>query len=113
MTPAIRDGDLLTVEPVTAPQVRRGDVVLYLSPRGLTAHRVVGLGPSVLRCRGEAAGSEEELVPAELVLGKVEDIEHTTLVGPAARFGARGLVRHLPARIRVFLRWFRAGNGRN
>jgi signal peptidase I len=110
MTPAIRDGDRLTVEPLASHAARPGDVVLYLSPHGVTAHRVVGLGSTVLRCQGDAAGSQEESVPAEEVLGKVLGIERLELTGAAGPSGPRRLLSGLRARIRVFLRLWRARN---
>ncbi len=41
MYPSIREGELITVERVVARDVQRGDIVLYRSERGLTAHRVI------------------------------------------------------------------------
>ncbi len=76
MAPAIRDGDVLTVEPVPASQVRLDDVVLYLAPRGLTAHRVVGtLAGAAFEACGDAPGSPVERVPEAAVLGRVTRVE--------------------------------------
>ena len=41
MHPTICDGEMINVEPVLPSQVRHGDIILYRSPRGITAHRVV------------------------------------------------------------------------
>ena len=41
MHPTICDGEMIHVEPVLPSQVRHGDIILYGSPRGITAHRVV------------------------------------------------------------------------
>jgi len=41
MHPTICDGEMIHVEPVLPSQVRHGDIILYRSPRGVTAHRVV------------------------------------------------------------------------
>jgi|GEM_PF-737117 len=41
MYPTICDGEIINVEPVLPYQVRHGDIILYRSPRGITAHRVV------------------------------------------------------------------------
>ena len=41
MYPTICDGEIINVEPVLPSQVRHGDIILYRSPRGVTAHRVV------------------------------------------------------------------------
>jgi hypothetical protein len=78
MSPAIRDGDVVTVAPVGLQAIRRGDVLLYANERGLTAHRVIGRlrGPEVaFRVRGDAVGSPAERVAAGRVLGRVEVVE--------------------------------------
>jgi hypothetical protein len=41
MHPTICDGEMINVEPVLPSQVRHGDIILYRSPRGITAHRVI------------------------------------------------------------------------
>jgi hypothetical protein len=41
MHPTICDGEIINVEPVLPSQVRHGDIILYRSPRGVIAHRVV------------------------------------------------------------------------
>ena len=46
MYPSIREGELITVEPVAASDVKLADIVLYRSERGLIAHRVVGSSPT-------------------------------------------------------------------
>lgn len=78
MAPVIRDGDVLTVAPVPASELRQDDVVLYLTPRGLTAHRVVRLlsaAPAAFEACGDAPGSPLEQVPAAAVLGRVTRVE--------------------------------------
>ena len=82
MYPSIRDGELITVEPVVASAVTLGDIVLYRSQRGLIAHRVVGSSPtqsSVLSphyfLRGDASLSCDQPVVAEQILGRVIRVE--------------------------------------
>ena len=78
MHPTIRDGEVVTVIPMLARQIRRGDVLLYQAERGLTAHRVIRRfpGPEIaFRVRGDAPGSEDEHVVTTQVLGKVESVE--------------------------------------
>ena len=41
MHPTICDGEMINVEPVLPSQVRHGDIILYRSARGITAHRVI------------------------------------------------------------------------
>lgn len=54
MHPAIRGGEAIVVEPVSPEHLKKGDIVLYLSGRGITAHRVVKI------LAGGAAYSLEE-----------------------------------------------------
>jgi len=78
MGPAIRDGDLVTFAPIRHRQVRRGDVLLYDSARGPTAHRVVECPKrdrAIFLTRGDAPGSPLEEVPVGQVLGRVESVE--------------------------------------
>ena len=113
MVPAIRDGEVVTVEPTRPRDVAFGDVVLYASRRGLTAHRVVGTlqGPEpAFRARGDAPGSTEELVRGEQLLGRVRQVERrgrATDVAPrpwtariALRLGIRAVLRQLATRAR-------------
>jgi ribosomal protein S18 acetylase RimI-like enzyme len=80
MAPALRDGDLLTVEPTEAAALRMGDVILYRAEGGrLAAHRVVARqadqGRLTLTARGDAAAGPGEAVRAELVLGRVVGVQ--------------------------------------
>lgn len=78
MAPTLRDGDLVTVAPVRVAEVRSGDVLLYATARGLTAHRVLqrlpGGSTTSFRTRGDAPGSAEEQIEAGQVLGRVEAV---------------------------------------
>jgi signal peptidase I len=75
MHPAIRDGEAVTVEPVSPAALRRGDVVLYQSARGLTVHRLVDIEESQFLMRGDSAGSADEPVERQRILGKVVAVE--------------------------------------
>lgn len=82
MYPSIREGELITVEPVVASDVTLGDIVLYRSERGLIAHRVVGTSPtqsSVLSphyfLRGDTSLSCDQPVEAQQILGRVVGVE--------------------------------------
>lgn len=78
MVPTLRAGDLVTVVPVGVADIRPGDVLLYATARGLTAHRVLRTLPGdshrTFRTRGDAPGSTEEQVEASQVLGRVESL---------------------------------------
>jgi hypothetical protein len=80
MTPCIRDGEIVTVVPVAACNLRVGDIVLYRTPDDrLTAHRLlsraIGKSGSVFRMRGDASTAFREMVPADCVLGRVAYVE--------------------------------------
>jgi len=73
MHPLIRCDDYLLVEPVS--QIRRGDVVLTLAERGLTAHRVVDVSRGYVTTRGDNAPGDDDPVEATRVLGVVTHAE--------------------------------------
>jgi hypothetical protein len=80
MTPTIRDGEAVTVAPVQPSAIKRGDILLYLTRRGVTAHRVVKISKSkrethALILRGDAPGSSVESVRLDQVLGKIISVE--------------------------------------
>jgi signal peptidase I len=80
MRPTIRDGEPVTVEPIQASHVKRGDIILYLSARGLIAHRVIGIkerknAARVFILRGDASTSSDERAEAGQVLGRVVSVE--------------------------------------
>jgi phage repressor protein C with HTH and peptisase S24 domain len=70
MHPAIREEDVLHVEPVA--EVIAGDVVLMLAPRGLTAHRVVSVREGMVVTRGDNAPEADDPVAVSQLLGRVE-----------------------------------------
>lgn len=76
MTPFVRDGDVVTIAPVHASQLRTGDLVLYRAQGGgLILHRMVALarspdGPQPVM-RGDNQVRSERIRP-EQVLGRAE-----------------------------------------
>ena len=74
MHPIIRGEDYLHVEPVTIP-IRRGDVVLTIANRGLTAHRVISVSGEFLVTRGDNAPADDDPVDHDRVLGVVTHAE--------------------------------------
>ena len=80
MRPAIEDGDMITLEPITADPIKPGDIVLYHS-RFDTAviHRVIRVERYASeRCivtRGDAASHNDEPVPLHRILGRVSRVE--------------------------------------
>lgn len=80
MYPTIRHGEMVTVVPVAPAEIKRGDIVLYRSERGVIAHRVEGVRRKsgrifCLRLRGDASDSCDRPVQPEQVLGKVQSVE--------------------------------------
>jgi signal peptidase I len=79
MSPFIRDGDLVTVRPVNAVDLRLGDVVLYKSfGRRAILHRLIRrrkqAGAVVYLIRGDASAGACEEVKAEDILGCVVEV---------------------------------------
>ncbi len=127
MYPSIREGELITVEPVRAADVKLGDIVLYrldrdtqssvLSPQsssGLIAHRVVGsslaqssvLGPHYF-LRGDASLSCDKPVEARQILGRVASVERE---GRAISLASRGAkIRHQARRLASHLKRWMSG----
>jgi len=105
MYPSIREGELITVEPVVASDVKLGDIVLYRSERGLIAHRVVGTSPtqsSVLSphnffLQGDASLSSDQPVEAHQILGRVVGVQRD---GRSLALASRGAkLRHKVRRL--------------
>ncbi len=94
MHPAIREGETITVAPVTPVDIKRGDILLYLAGKKVIAHRVVSikkeekdftsrssahskaLNPQLtFILRGDASPICDEPVEAQQILGKVVSVE--------------------------------------
>ena len=73
MHPIIRCDDFLLVEP--AKRFLRGQVVLVLAERGLTAHRVVRVNGATVVTRGDNASGPDPEVEGSRVLGVVTHTE--------------------------------------
>ncbi len=108
MYPAIRGGDYLHVVPCRVSELRRGDVVLAATDRGLTAHRIVRIserdGTLQIITRGDNSLRSDRPVGAADVLGRVARVDGSTNVRKSSpksatiiRF-AEVLVRRLRAR---------------
>ena len=90
MYPSIREGELITVEPVRASHVKSADIVLYRSERGLIAHRVVEIASRdtlIFRLRGDASLSCDEPVEAHRILGRVVGVQRN---GRSVALASRG-----------------------
>lgn len=73
MYPTIKDGEMITVQPVTTSSIRPGDVVLYCNETGVIAHRIVGVRQQehMWLLRGDASRTLDEPVSTHQILGKV------------------------------------------
>jgi hypothetical protein len=88
MQPTIADGDVITIEPVLASELREGEVALYRSERGLMAHRLRARAPGANgRCtfRGDARGARDERVRSERIMGRLVRIERQGAQMPRLR----------------------------
>jgi len=93
MRPAIEDGDLITILPVS-DTIRPGDIVLYQS-RFDTAviHRVIRIDRSsserMVVTRGDASSQNDLPVPLHRILGVVKGVkragENVNMAGPKKR----------------------------
>lgn len=75
MRPFIREGDVLTIEPIGRVRARHGDILFYATPDGAAAHRLLGFreerGRRVAVTRGDATGLWTETVEWPKILGVV------------------------------------------
>jgi signal peptidase I len=80
MYPAIKDGEIIKVEPVESSQIKKGDIVLYRIKKGVIAHRVVHIerrngGPPFFILRGDAFEICDGIVEPRQVIGRVISVE--------------------------------------
>jgi signal peptidase len=73
MHPIIREDDSVHVEP--SRDLHRGDVVLTLAGRGLTAHRIIALDARTVTTRGDNTPAPDPPLPLTRILGKVTWLE--------------------------------------
>jgi signal peptidase I len=113
MHPTIKEGEIITVQPVPPSAVKIGDIILYRFKGGVIAHRVVrierGDAGSRFILRGDASGICDEPVEPTQVLGKVLSVErngriidlyrHRARIFRKARFCASHLKRWIIRRL--------------
>jgi len=76
MYPFIRDGDILTIQPVDTMDLKKGDIALYRTAEDkLVTHRIVGKylwnSQVVLKARGDSVLGPIEHIHTEQVMGLV------------------------------------------
>lgn len=81
MSPFIRDGDIIDVQPDSAERIRKGDIILCrYEPDRLLAHRVVQIdgegSKSKYIIQGDALYQPDGIISSEQVLGRVVAIRH-------------------------------------
>lgn len=71
MSPAIRDGDMVYVKPVSEARLRRGDIVLVKNDYGFRLHRLVraDLRRNVFITRGDCGQQNDPAVRHDQILG--------------------------------------------
>jgi signal peptidase I len=95
MRPAIEDGDLVMIEPISDGRINQGDIILYQS-RFDTAviHRVVRIERSsnerTVITRGDAASQNDLAIPLNKILGRVKHVERAgeqiKMIQPQGKF---------------------------
>jgi len=80
MYPIIRCDDFLLVAPPV--RVVRGDVVLVLAERGLTAHRVIEISDGMVMTRGDNASGPDPAIETTRILGVVTHAERNGRMRP-------------------------------
>jgi signal peptidase I len=77
MTPFVRDGDIVTLAPLSGAPVRRGEVVAFMRPETnkLVIHRVVGQQGDALLIQGDNVHKADGPIPSDHILGRVTRVE--------------------------------------
>jgi phage repressor protein C with HTH and peptisase S24 domain len=78
MHPTIRSGEYVQVVPCLVSKLRRGDVVLASTGRGLTAHRIVRIKGRQIITRGDNSLRADPAVEMGSVMGRVAEVEEIT-----------------------------------
>lgn len=86
MTPFIKNGDVLTVNPFPDPPPGLGDVAAFLDPANgrLAVHRIVAQNKSGYRLKGDGTDAADGLVPPANIIGIIRKVErngHRVLLG--------------------------------
>jgi signal peptidase I len=77
MTPAIRDGDVITVSPLKDIMPRRGDVLAFRHPEQpqMLVHRVLHTRAKRYFIKGDNCPEADGWIPAENILGLIAKVE--------------------------------------
>ena len=79
MFPFIRDGDIITVSPLSGSVPRIGDVLAFTHPETgkLLVHRIVGMTGNFFLLKGDNRFYIDGFVPKEGILGCVTNVERS------------------------------------
>lgn len=120
MSPFIRDGDVITISPLSGCSYRIGDIVAFVRPGtgGLCVHRLISTGNNSFLTKGDNAFSDDGCIPAENLLGRVTKVQRDSRsvllgIGPErkilallTRTGIGLLLLGIGRRfVRLFCRW--------
>jgi hypothetical protein len=75
MSPFIRSGDVVTIEPLSGRRPALGEVVAVAPASGLLVHRLVGWDRGRALSRGDVAAGTDPVTPPENLLGRVTQVE--------------------------------------
>jgi hypothetical protein len=75
MSPFVRSGDVLTIEPLAGRRPSLGDVLAVASRDGLRVHRLVGWEGGRALLRGDVAAEADPPASKEELLGRVACVE--------------------------------------
>jgi signal peptidase I len=78
MHPVIRSGDYVRVVPCAPSELRCGDVILAVTGRGLTAHRIVRISERAIITRGDHSLHADPPVEPGNVVGRIAEVEQIT-----------------------------------
>jgi len=105
MQPAIQDGEILHIKPVSAEKLRKGEIVLFADRGHYKAHRLISVDrdQGVFITRGDAGTEADGALGAGQILGRVvakeENSGSRTRVVPLS--GKRARIRLLASRMRA------------
>ena len=75
MSPFIKDGDMVLIEPCTAPP-KPGDIVLIKTPQGMAIlHRVIRADNEHITTRGDASHEVDGTFSMQAVVGRAKRVE--------------------------------------
>jgi len=75
MSPFIRSGDVVTIEPLSGRSPALGEVVALAAGGRLLVHRLVGRDRGQALCRGDVASGADPVASLDDLLGRVTRVE--------------------------------------